>query len=221
MSETQTLGQLLRRLREERGWSLRDVAKKVNLSYTTVASKERGAVKIRPHEKQIFASAYNLLPHELDKMLTNQEHRGGKRGQLPLLNLIAGRIVSLTGISLTKPHQAETGSYVERGDVEDEYAFAIVAPDDSMDPAVKLGDILVMSPTKVEGRSEYPVHNDDVVLVRVRPGHAHAGTHVGRYFATKDGFEIRFDNQQRPPIRLKHADVENLCIGLELRRRKF
>lgn len=215
------LGRVVRRMREERGWSLRVLSEKVGLSYTAIASKERGNVRIRPHEKKKFAQAFGIDPHEFDTLASGMNGSSPiQPGDLPVLNLISGRVVSFSGLSLNeKAYQTRTTEHVRRADVDDPYAFALVAVDEDMAPAVRAGDILILSPVIAEGRAEYQVLPGEVVLVRTR-GEKPVNI-LGRYASSKSGHvELTFDGG-KDSLRIKSSDVERVFLALELRRRKF
>ena len=55
-----TKGEIIQRLREEKGWTLEDVAEKVGLSYTAVRNREIGTTKIKADEDRMWASVFGL-----------------------------------------------------------------------------------------------------------------------------------------------------------------
>ena len=61
----------LRELRKSKGLSLRDLAKIVNMSYSNIASVERGEVLLKEDTAKIFASYFNVT---LDYLLGNTDN---------------------------------------------------------------------------------------------------------------------------------------------------
>lgn len=61
----------LRELRKSKGLSLRDLAKIVNMSYSNIASIERGEVLLKEDTAKIFASYFNVT---LDYLLGNTDN---------------------------------------------------------------------------------------------------------------------------------------------------
>ena len=67
MRQTATFGELIRRLRDERGWTQAQLSRESGLTITCLSNLERGATKYpNPVTVAGLAAAFGLQPSELD-----------------------------------------------------------------------------------------------------------------------------------------------------------
>lgn len=58
------IGKRVQQLREERGWTQKELAKKVDLSRQSITNLETGKQRVRLHEMAKFHKAFSLSPED-------------------------------------------------------------------------------------------------------------------------------------------------------------
>ena len=167
------LGSIVRQVRTTRGITLEALAKELGMDKSNLARKERGDIGMSREE---FRTATKFLGvpevfqqweeanrgEVMDLVKTSSRGAGSVKG-IPVINAApAGRIENY---ETDHYDEYETAwAYVERGDVKDPMAFAVVVVGDSMEPSLHDGDVLVCSP--VMEFQEERLTNGSVVFVR-------------------------------------------------------
>lgn len=107
--------------------------------------------------------------------------------------------------------------YLDLGDINDNLAFAVVVVGKSMEPTLRDGDYLVLSPL-----DPYKPHNDrlgDGAIVFVRFTYEHSGgCTLARFFDEGDGkIRLQKDNPAYAAINCDREDIQSLAIAVERR----
>lgn len=219
------VGQVIRQLREEAGWGLReleDALRKtgLNLSYQSISLREKGGVQVNPRERRHFAQAFGKSLDEFDAMWRGArvDRSVGSIG-IPVVNRApAGMVIDY------EEYGVDTGqgfTYIERGDVDDELAFAVIVVGDSMEPRLYAGDYLVLSPMTVP-RPKAVLDTGKVVFVRFGPESRREGCCIAVYDGTDDG-KVRFSkaNARYKPFSVPREHIQQLAVAVDRRTKRI
>lgn len=211
------LGDAIRLQRTERGWTLAHLADLVGMSPSTLAKKERGEVTVSPAQRRLFAKAFGMNQEEFDRLwrATRVDLVRGESG-IPVINRAPA------GIAINyEEYGTDSGQgyeYLDRGNVTDEHAFAVVIVGDSMQPLLHEGDYVVFSPVL----GDQTPTNGRVVFVRFSPsGPASiAGScTVARMYVDGRMMRLAKENRAYPdvivPLDVDH--VARIAVAIEMR----
>jgi len=178
------IGELVRKLREERGWTLRDLAERMELTHAAVSRKERGDISIKPPERLRFAEVFGLSLDEFDaRWRASKVHDRPAPPGIPVINAgPAGQVMPYDHAQFAGGEYHDAFAYEDRDALTREgelYAVRVVG--DSMAPAIRESDILVFAPMTTP-RPRHTLEPGDVVFVRVGDDAKHPGCTVGRWF---------------------------------------
>lgn len=213
------IGQLVRRLREERGWTLEQLAERLAISTSTLAKKERGEVSIKPPERQQFAQAFKLTLDEFDEQWRGSRLDRSVGGPgIPVINRApAGQVIDYEEYGVDSGQGME---YLDWGDIRDDLAFAVIVVGDSMEPSLHEGDYLILSSLSLP-RPKVKLEDGAVVFVRFGPDSGRPGCTIARWYGQSDGSIIlRKDNARHPPIVCRRDDLEQLAVAIEKRSKR-
>lgn len=143
----QNRGKVIARMREERGWTLQDLAERVELSLTAVRNRESGQTRIKAHEDAVWAKAFGIPVETFRKMaeesalpLRPAEHPG-----IPIIN--KARAGPAWDFEHYGVDSRQGFDYMDRlpGEESDDL-FAVIVTGPSMEPELHEGDRVVLWP---------------------------------------------------------------------------
>jgi transcriptional regulator with XRE-family HTH domain len=226
-TKTLAVGRAIRALREDRGWTLRDLAEKAGISYTLLGKKERGELNVKPPERRKFAELFGLTLEEFEatwRASRVDQVRPEGWAKIPVINAAPAGLVEDYEEWGTDSGQGYAS--IDRGDVEDELAFAAIIVGDSMTPTLHEGDTVIFAPL-VSARDRARLADGKVVFVRFsqEPAAPRRGCTVGRFFwsdRTTGAFRLAKDNPRYPEIRavLVPDQIARISIAVELRSKR-
>jgi transcriptional regulator with XRE-family HTH domain len=213
------LGDAIRKLREERGWTQEELAAKVGMDRTNLARRENGKTRVKPTERPDFAKAFGMSLVEFDEqwrdwMVTRTNGAAG----IPVINRApAGLIMDYEEYGVDSGQGYE---YIDFGAMSDRLAFAVVVVGDSMRPTLTEGDYLVLSPLDPYKPHADRLKNGAIVFVRFTNEHS-GGCTLARFF--EDGppgsgkVRLQKDNPAFAPIVCNREDIQLLALAIERR----
>lgn len=214
------LGQLVRKLREERGWTLDELAQRINVSGSALARKERGEIRIKPPERKDLAKVFGMSLEDFD-----QQWRAGRMERtvggpgIPVINRApAGQVIDYEEYGVDSGQGME---YLDWGDIRDDLAFAVVVVGDSMEPSLSGGDYLILSSMSLP-KPRARLEDGSVVFVRFTPESGRRGCTIARWHPQPDGSIILSkDNSRHKPIVCQREDIEQLAVAVEKRSKRI
>jgi SOS-response transcriptional repressor LexA len=130
-----SLGQILKVLRQKAGLTQDELAERVGMSIHAIGNRERGDTMIAANEWSLFAKALNASESVFEEAVF-----GPKVKPRPNLIPLVGSIPA--GWSRVVTH-CEDGDFVPAHELNAELCFACVVSGDSMLPALREGDVVV------------------------------------------------------------------------------
>ncbi len=209
------IGQTIRRLREERGWTQAQLGERVGIDGTNIARREAGQTRVKANERFLFAKAFDMAVVDFDEQWRNwtvERTRGG-RG-IPIINRApAGEVIDYEEYGVDSGQGYE---YVDRGDVDDELAFGVVVVGNSMEPRLREGDYLILSycdPYRVDDK----LQPGKIVFVRFAEDWQ-SGCTLARFFLEADGrVRLQKDNAAYAPIICDRNAIQSMAVAIERR----
>ena len=209
------IGQAIKRLREERGWTQAELAQRVGIDSTNIARREIGKTRVKPKERYKFAEAFGMSVLDFDeqwRQWTVARTRGGNG--IPVINRApAGEVIDYEeyGVDSGQGYQ-----YVDFGSVKDPLAFCVIVVGDSMEPSLSENDQVILSPVD-------PYKQDDrlvdgrIVFVRFTPEHG-GGCTLARFFNEGEGtIRLHKDNPKYPPLSQNRETIQSIAVAIERR----
>lgn len=217
---TIAIGQLVRSLRQEKKWTLADLASSTEMTIATLSKKERGDLAISPLDRKAFAAAFGLTLEDFDSRWRawRIERSRGAPG-IPVINRApAGQIVDYEECG---PDSGQGYEYLDFGQVDDDLAFAIIVVGDSMAPTIVEGDYVVFSPTGIP-RPRVQLESGKVVFIRFGPDSSRPGCTIGRFQDLGGGkYLITKDNPKHKPIACDREELVQIAVAIERRSQRF
>jgi SOS-response transcriptional repressor LexA len=209
------MGTAIKWLREERGWTQEELGAKVGLDGTNIARRESGKTKVKPEERHKFAAAFGMSLIEFDerwRQWTVTRTRGGPG--IPIINRApAGEVRDYEEYGVDSGQGFE---YVDAGDIDDPLAFGVIVVGDSMEPRLKEGDYVILSPVDPYKPTD-KLANGKIVFVRFTADHD-GGCVLARFFAEKDGqIRLQKDNPNYKAIVCDRNDIVSVAVAVERR----
>ncbi len=209
------IGQTIKRLREEHGWTQAELAERVGLDRTNIARRETGQTRVKPNERVLFSQAFGLNLAEFDEQWRQwsvPRTRGGEG--IPLINRApAGQIIDYEEYGVDSGQGYE---YIDFGSVDDRMAFAVVVVGDSMHPVLNEGDQLVLSPVDPY-KADPRLTDGRIVFVRFTNEHG-GGCTLARFFNDGSGrIRLQKDNPKYAPVNCDRETIQGLAIAVERR----
>lgn len=204
--------------------SLRELAKRLGMSYSNLSKKERGEIGITPPERRALSNVFGMSLDEFDSVWRAarlEKHRGPG---IPVINVgPCGEVIDY------EEYSVDSGlgyQYLDWGEIDDEHAFAVRAIGDSMEPTIHEGDFVIFSPMNVPKPSAKLV-DGAIVGVRFSALAKSQGFTVGRFFKTGEAdFVIRKDNRKYRDIpatlrfdSVNPPSVDRIAVAIERRTR--
>ena len=217
------IGALARNLRLERDWPLREAAEKLGWSLTLLSKKERGEISINPRERAELAKVYGLSIEDFDARWRGGVPMGHERRPapvgIPVVNRApAGHVVAYDHDDFAEGEYHNAAHYIERGDLDDPLAFAVVVTGDSMNPILHDGDYAIFTPMHVP-RPRATLKPGDIVFVRLGPESEQEGCVIGYWFPEGKRVSITKENAKYPPIVCEQDEIVRVARLIEHRRR--
>jgi transcriptional regulator with XRE-family HTH domain len=219
------IGATIRQLRNERRLTLRELAEKLAVlgwepTYSTLGMIERGGISISADRVALVAKALGVSPEKFDEKWIARSAQAQRSDGIPVLNRVRAGIV--TDYEECFPDSGEGFEYLARGNVDDEFAFALIVTGDSMQPALYDGDYVVFSPLNVP-KPRVQLVPGSVVHVRIAADNKQPGCTVGRWLGPSDGnkFKVSKDNPKFKPVVLPMEHVERISVAVERRSRRI
>lgn len=209
------MGAAIKRLREERNWTQAELGEKVGLDGTNIARRESGRTRVHPSERPLFAKAFGMTLIQFDEAWRDWSVPRSVGGEgVPIINQApAGKIIDYEEYGIDS---GQGYTYVDRGAVDDAMAFGVIVVGDSMEPRLREGDCLILSPADPYKRSDQLV-DGKIVLVRFTTEHG-GGCTVARYFREGDDqVRLQKDNPRYKPIVCNRAAIQSIAVGVERR----
>ncbi len=220
------IGDAIKRLREERGWNQRKLATLVTeagfkIDHSNLAKRERGEIKnVKPPERRAYAKVFGLTQEEFDaewRASRIDQTNGGGPG-IPVINRApAGTIVDYEEYGVDSGQGME---YIERCNVEDPLAFAVIVVGDSMEPELRSGDYAVFSPVFRVPKPRAEAKPGSICFVRIGGGAKRNGCSIARLkAATSTSLEFSKDNPKHKGFSVDQEHLEQFAVLVELRRK--
>ncbi|MBD3241602.1 MAG: helix-turn-helix domain-containing protein [Chitinivibrionales bacterium] len=209
------IGQTIRRLREERGWTQAQLGERVGINGTNIARRETGQTRVRANERFAFAKAFGMTVIEFDEQWREWSvpRTRGAPG-IPVINRApAGEVIDYEEYGVDSGQGFE---YVDRGDIQDDLAFAVIVVGESMEPRLKDGDYVILSPCdpyKGDGK----LQPGNIVFVRFSED-AGGGCTLARFFVEDEGqIRLQKDNPAYAPVVCEREAVQRIAVAVERR----
>ena len=213
-----SLGEWIRELREDRGWTQAQLAEKLGLSTPTVSQKERGEISVKPPLRRKIAKAFGMTLEKFDEgwRTPNAVPRTVGGPGIPVINRAsAGVIVDYEEYGVDSGQGFE---YIDRGDITDQLAFALIIKGDSMEPTLRDGDYVIFTPLNVP--KPLVEHKPGmIVYVRFTPESGHHGGTVARWHPTSDegAMLLTKDNPKYQAIACRREEIEQCAVAIQRR----
>jgi transcriptional regulator with XRE-family HTH domain len=213
-----TPGQLVRELRELKGWTLRDLEQKIGkaIDYSGLARRERGDTELRASDRALLAGAFGMTLEEFDAKWRRKS--SGPVG-IPVINRApAGQILDYNNDQCAGGEFHDAWQYIDRGLIGESDAYAVVVVGDSMVPSIREGDICVFVPL-VEHKPQRQPRPGQIVFVRFTEEAPERGCCLCRWSQLEDGrWLLSKDNNHYAP---KVVGPEHIArMGLLIEHRK-
>jgi SOS-response transcriptional repressor LexA len=209
------IGELIKRLREEHGWTQAQLGERVRLDGTNIARRESGRTQVKADERFTFAKAFGMSVVEFDEQWRRSEieRTRGAEG-IPIINRApAGQIVDYEEYGVDSGQGVE---YVERGDVKDHLAFGVIVVGQSMEPKLREGDHVILSacdPYRDDGK----LQPGKIVFVRFTQERG-GGCTLARIFVEDEGMiRLHKDNPAYKPIYCRREEIQSIAVAVERR----
>lgn len=209
------MGEAIKKLREEKGWTQAELGAKVGLDHTNIARRENGKTRVKANERFVFAKAFGMTVLEFDEHWRQFTVRPERRVEgIPIINRApAGEAIEYEEYGVDS---LDGMKYVDRGDIQDPRAFGVIVTGDSMEPRLRDGDYLILSPVD-------PYHGDGklsdgkMVFVRFAP-EAGGGCTIARFFTEEGGLvRLQKDNPAYKAITCRREDIQLVATAIERR----
>ncbi len=212
-----SLPEWVRELREDKGWTQAQLAEKLGVTTSTLSKKERGEFAIKPPLRRKIAEVFGLTLEQFDAgwRAAKITRTVGGPG-IPVINRAsAGVVVDYEEWGIDSGQGFE---YIDRGDIKDELAVALIIQGDSMEPTLREGDYVVFVPMGVPKPSVEPKPGM-IVFVRFTPESGRQGGTVARWHPMGDGsmMTLTKDNPKYPPMSAINHEVEQMLVAIQRR----
>lgn len=209
------IGQTIKRLREEHGWTQAQLGAQVGLNGTNIARREIGTTRVKAGERVKFAKAFGMSLADFDEQWRQWSMPRTKGGDgIPVINRApAGQIVDYEEWGVDSGQGYE---YVDAGSIVDPLAFCVIVVGNSMQPVLQEGDQLILSPVDPY-KADARLTDGKIVFVRFtveRDG----GCTLARFYNEAEGrIRLHKDNPSFAPIHCEREDIQSIAIAIERR----
>jgi repressor LexA len=142
----QRIHEILKAMREDRGWSQTEMAEKLGISPSVVSRRESGLYKWTPFDIKQAASVLGVTVDDINGQLAASARREESTG-IPVLNRApAGELIDYEEYGIDGGHWYE---YLDRSAAtKGPDLFAVVVLGQSMCPKLEEGDTVVLRPVR-------------------------------------------------------------------------
>lgn len=215
-------GQVIARLRERAGLTIREAAARVGWSHSKWHSKENGSTKLKENEIEQIATALGVSEGEVASATGRALQK-----LIPLLDIArAGKLVFESELQEgVDPRYAD--EFVSGTEIASRNAFALRIKGDSMSPTIANGAVVICEP--LIDYDEGELRDGLVVVAWVAPrkkekaGPWQGGGIIGRWFYIRDQnkAELRKDNPAHPTatLDLSYEATPRIAKVIEVRTR--
>lgn len=206
------MGLAIKELRQRRGLTVRELASKVNLSFSRVAAIERSG-NLHPSKLDVFATALGVSSEQLERE-TLRLTAAAKLG-IPLINVTpAGNVLDYTEWGTTSK---DAPSYIDRdSDTQSDRLFALKIVGNSMSPTIEEGDICVFR--SIDQENDEPPSPGSIVYVHLGNDAKHVGGCCGRFYPLDAStYRIRKDNPAHKSFDVNAEHVDQLAVCIQRR----
>lgn len=215
------IGTAIRQLREAKGWTLQELADKMGLAMSTIAKKEHGTIRVKPPEYKLFAKAFGLSTEQFNNhwRATKIEQTVGGPG-IPVINRApAGRVINYEEYGTDSGQGFE---YLDRGNVNNPNAFAVIVVGDSMEPTLVENDYVVFAPPTAHTDT---IKDGQIVFVRFSDSAEASlagGCTIARFYAHNKNARLVKENRKYPDINVPFDidTVSRISVAVEIRTRR-
>lgn len=204
------------------GVSQTDLAGAIGMSQSAVSKFVRGVYVPDGGVRRRIADRLGIDFDEFEEGWGAPSLRRGhpQLGGIPVVNKTAAGY----GANYDTDHYDEYATaweYVDRGDIDDSLAFAVRVVEDSMEPELVEGDVLVLRPFLPDDAGSPSLEPGDLVLVRLSgdadlPGQAT----IAKWYPQANGRVLLTKTNPRvPPLLVRAEHVERVAVAVERRRR--
>lgn len=217
-----TPGKAIRQAREDAGLTLRELAAKMtelghSITFSALAQKERGGIKVTPQDRKFVAKAVGESIEKFDARWRGSriDQSTGEEDGIPVINQApAGMVIDYTEYGTDS---GQGFKYIDRGQIDDEFAFAVIVVGDSMEPSLFAGDYVIFSPLNVP-RPRAVLDRGKTVFVRFGPVAKSHGCCIARYGGmVETKLVFTKDNPGRKGFTVPPEDIEQLSVAVERR----
>lgn len=212
-------GAVLRRLLDRQGVTQSALADAVGVQQSAVSKWVAGLNMPNGPTRRAIAKALGMTLDDLDAMWDAPSVRSEVRRHagIPLVNKTAAGY----NINYDLDHYDEYGAaweFIDRGDVDDPLAFAVRVVEDSMEPRINEGDILVLRPVTDDAGSP-ELRPGAIVLVRLGPAAPLPNqATIAQWRPRSDGTVLLAKiNPVVEPLLVRMEDIERVAVAVELR----
>lgn len=214
------MGNLIRELREERGWRQVDLAEKLGMVHSAVVRREAGKTIPKIPERKRLAELFGLSFEEFEAKW--REHgkpptrsRGGDG--IPLIAAIgAGHVRQFFEYGTDS---GQGWQYVKRGDIDDDGAYAVLVEGDSMAPLIMDGDIVIFTPMGVP-KPRGNLTPGTIVHVTMSEDCSEQGQTLAAWFPEGEkAVRLAKANPRYAPIVCEKVHIRQLGVLVEMRRK--
>ena len=192
--------------------TVRDLAARVNLSFSRVSAIERSG-SLHPSKIDAFARALGLSPEQLEH--ETARIAGPTKVGIPLINVTpAGNVLDYTEWGSTS---FDAPSYIDRDrDTMGDRLFALRIVGNSMASTIEEGDVCVFR--SIDPEHDEPPAAGSIVYIHLGPDAKHQGGCCGRFYPLGDGkYRIRKDNPAHAAFDVESAHVDQLAVCVQRR----
>lgn len=209
------IGQAIKRLREEHGWTQAQLGARVGLNGTNIARRETGTTRVKASERARFASAFGMSLADFDEQWRQWTVPRSKGGDgIPVINRApAGQIIDYEEWGVDSGQGYE---YVDFGSITDPLAFCVIVVGDSMQPALQDGDQLILSPVDPY-KADERLTDGRIVFVRFTVERDGGCTLARFYHEDRSRIRLHKDNPAFAPIHCDREDIQAIAIAVERR----
>lgn len=214
------IGARVRAARERAGLTLRELAERLDIDHSALARKERGETRIRSDECAAIAKVLGVEPDSLTGQQSGSSTLSAHRlPGIPVIN----RAPAGPSMSYDTQHYDEYRTawhFIDRGDINDDTAFAVEVVESSMEPTLKHGDVLVLLPVTEDRTRDTLLKRGAIVFVRFSEDTRTPGVTIARWQPAENGsIMLAKDNPASSPFMVKREAIVRLAVAVEVRRK--